>query len=189
MTMRDDGPDELTPEELRLFAALPREREPGRLLEERTVRALRERELVAPPGRRLRFPTAWVGGAVAASLALFTGGIAVGQWIGARSTEHVMAEVRAENARQTALLVQQTGSAYVQALGRLAQVADTAHPAQAAQAREVAVRGLRAAADELVRIAPDDPVASGILAGYDRARAQAAPARADSAAQRQVVWF
>jgi hypothetical protein len=77
---------------------------------------------------------------------------------------------------------------HVHALGQLARMADTAQPAQAAQAREVAVRGLRSAADELVRIAPDDPVASGILAGYDRARASA-PARPDSTAQRKVVWF
>ena len=186
MTMRDD---ELTPEERTLFAALPREREAGRLLEERTVRALRQRELLDAPSRRFRFPAAWVAGAAAASLALFTSGVAMGQWMGARSTERVVARVQAENARQAALLVQQTGSAYVHALGQLAQVADTAQPAQAAQAREVAVRGLRAAADELVRIAPDDPVASGIMAGYDRARAEAAPARADSAGQRQVVWF
>lgn len=189
MTIKDAGPDdELTPHELRLFAALPREREPGRLLEERTVRALRGRELVEAPGRRRRFPAGWIGGAVAASLAMFTSGIAVGQWMGARATERVVAQVQAENARQAAFLVQQTGSAYVNALGRLAQVADTANPAQAAQAREVAVRGLRAAAGELVRIAPDDPVASGILAGYDRSRGTT-PVRQDSVAQRQVVWF
>jgi hypothetical protein len=83
-------------------------------------------------------------------------------------------------------MVQQTGTAYVEALGKLATLADTAQPAQAAQAREVAVRGLRAAAGELVRIAPDDPVASGILAGYDRSRATP---RQDSAVQRKVVWF
>jgi hypothetical protein len=189
MTMQDAGhDDELTPDERRLFAALPREREPGRLLEERTVHALRQRGALEPRGRRLRFPAAWVGSAVAASLALFASGVAVGQWVGARSTEVVVARVQAENSRQAALLVQQTGSAYVHALGQLARMADTAQPAQAAQAREVAVRGLRSAADELVRIAPDDPVASGILAGYDRARA-AAPARPDSAAQRKVVWF
>jgi hypothetical protein len=188
MTKMDEGPDDLTPDELRLLAALPREREPGRLLEERTVRALRERDLVAPPARRFRIPAAWAGGAVAASLALFTSGVAVGQWMGARSTERVVAQVQAENARQAAFLVQQTGSAYVHALGQLAAVADTANPTQTAQAREVAVRGLRAAAGELVRIAPDDPVASGILAGYDRSRATTV-AKPDSAPTRQVVWF
>ena len=186
MTMQCEGPDDLTPEERSLFAALPREREPGRLLEERTVRALRERGALELPAPRRRFPAAWIGGAVAASMALFTSGVAMGQWMGARSTERLVAQIQAENTRQAALMVQQTGTAYVHALGKLATLADTAQPAQAAQAREVAVRGLRAAAGELVRIAPDDPVASGILAGYDRARATARP---DSAAQRQVVWF
>ncbi len=186
MTMQCEGPDDLAPEERALFAALPREREPGRMLEERTVRALRERGALDAPAARRRFPAAWIGGAVAASMALFTSGIAVGQWMGARSTERLVAQIQAENTRQAALMVQQTGTAYVHALGKLASLADTAQPAQAAQAREVAIRGLRAAAGELVRIAPDDPVASGILAGYDRARTTARP---DSAAKRQVVWF
>jgi hypothetical protein len=177
--------DELTPAELRLFAALPRDREPGRLLEERTVAELRDRGVLRD--RRPRVPRAWWGAAVAASLALFASGVSLGQWLGARSTERVVARVQAENTRQAALMVQQTGSAYVEALGRLAQLADTANPAQAAQAREVAVRGLRSAADELVRIAPDDPVANGIMVGYDRARR--VPPRPDSTAQRRVVWF
>jgi hypothetical protein len=189
MTPQDD---ELTPQERALFAALPREHEPGRLLEERVVRALRERGALEAGGRRVRIPAAWVGGAVAASLALFTGGVAVGQWMGARSIERVVAQIQAENTRQAAFLVQQTGSAYVRALGQLAQVSDTAPPAQAAQAREVAVRGLHAAADELVRIAPDDPVASGIMAGFDRSRAprrDSATVRPGATAQPKAVWF
>ncbi|HEX5724882.1 MAG TPA: hypothetical protein VFX98_05420, partial [Longimicrobiaceae bacterium] len=170
MNPHADGADdaEPTPAEHAALAALPREARPGRLLEERTVHALRERGLVRPAGwAAVRLPrVVWAAGA-AAAVALFAVGVGVGQWLGARGTARVVAAVQAENSRQAALLVQETGSAYVSALSQLAQVRDTA---QAAQGREVAVQLLRAAAGELVRIAPDDPVASGILAGFDRAR-------------------
>ena len=176
--------DDLTSELREALRALPRERDPGALLEERTVRALRERGLlVARSGRAgvRRIPAAWLGGAVAAGLALFASGIALGQWMGTRHTAEVVEVVRAQDARQAALQVQQTGTAYVQALARMAEVDSAGAPS--AEGREVAVRLLRAAADEMVRIAPDDPVASGILAGFQRA---------DTAAARQAqrtVWF
>ena len=41
--------DDLSPDERAAFEALPRERDPGRMLEERTVQALRARGLLAPP--------------------------------------------------------------------------------------------------------------------------------------------
>lgn len=182
-----DTNDELPPELRRALNDLPREQAPGDLLEERTVRALRERGLVdRAPGRTLRrVPRSWMGGAVAAGLALFASGLAAGQWMGARSTENVVTAIQAENSRHAALLVQQTGSAYVHALEQLASVQDTAGAAQGKEGREVAVRILRAAADELVRIAPDDPVASAVLAGF-----QKDTARQGSGAEKQrVVWF
>lgn len=180
--------DELTPDERDLFAALPREREPGTLLEERTVRALRERGLVHAPARArrvLRFNPAWLAGAVAAGIALFFGGLATGQYMATRS---VVAVVRQQDQQQAAQLVQQTGSAYVQALSRLSQVSNTTAGAQGQQGREVAQAMLRAAADEVVRMNPNDPVATGILAAFDRAKAQqrAAP---DTAGKQSVVWF
>lgn len=185
MTPHDEN--ELTPAERAAFDALPRERAPGRLLEERTVRALRERGVLRGD-RRVRFPAAWMAGATAAGIALFAGGVATGQWMGARGTARVVAELQRQNAQTAALLVQQTGSAYVDALSRLASVSDSAGGgAQQAQGREVAVQILRAAAEEVVRLSPDDPVASGILAGYDRARRQQA-APGDSTKSR-VIWF
>ena len=70
--------NELTPEERDAFGALPREREPSRLLEERTVAALRERSLLrragaGPASRILR------AGAAAAAVAVFMGGFAAGR--------------------------------------------------------------------------------------------------------------
>lgn len=183
-----DHDDALTPAERAAFDALPRERTPGRLLEERTVRALRERGLLTEPApRRVRLPGAWIAGAAAAAVAMFAAGMATGQWMGARSTERVVATIQQQNAQTAALMVQQTGSAYLNALSAFAQVADTAKGAQASEGREVAVQILRAAAEELVRIAPDDPVASGILAAYDRQRRRAAPGTAEG--KERTVWF
>lgn len=189
MSMHDDGMDEeMTPELRSQLSALPRERDPGRLLEERTVRALRDRSLIEVPradGRVRRIPRAWLSGAVAAGIALFATGIAVGQWLGTRATAQVVQAVQAQNERQAALLVQQTGSAYVDALGQMAALSDSGR-ATPAEGREVATKILRAAADELVRIAPDDPIAGAVMAGFQRADS----AQAAGAGQKQrVVWF
>jgi hypothetical protein len=179
--------DELTPELKDALAALPRERTPSRMLEERTVRALRAEGLLAAGGARwIRFPAAWMAGTAAAGIALFAGGTVFGQWMALRANQEVIQVVRSENARQAALLVQQTGSAYVGALAQLQQVADSANPEQRRQAREVAGQALRAAATEMLRLAPDDPVASGILAGFGRAQ----PAPRDSSRRRpEMVWY
>ncbi|HYJ79358.1 MAG TPA: hypothetical protein VEW03_07150 [Longimicrobiaceae bacterium] len=186
-TEHDDQP---TPQERAAFAALPREREPSRLLEERTVRALRERGLVrSTPPRRFRFPVSWMAGAAAAALALFMTGLAAGQYVAGRATARAVVEAQRQDARHPALAVQQAGSAYVSALSRFASVADTAGAAQTAQGREVAVAMLRAAASELVRISPDDPLASGILAALDRTRTQPTTTQADTTGKQRVVWF
>jgi hypothetical protein len=127
---------------------------------------------------------AWLGGAVAAGIALFASGMAMGQWMGTRATAEVVQAVQAQNERQAALLVQQTGSAYVQALGQLAAMSDSGKAAL--QGREVATQMLRAAADELVRIAPDDPIAGAVLAGFQRADSAQA---ARTGEKQRVVWF
>jgi hypothetical protein len=184
-----DPVDELTPAEQAAFAALPREREPGRLLEERTVRSLRESGVLrgsAAGPRRVRFP-AWMSGAIAAGIALFLGGLATGQYLAARNTRQVLGELQRHDAQQAALLVQQTGTAYVQALTRLSQVSDTTRGR--AQGREVASQLLRAAADEVVRMNPNDAVASGILAAFDRADTRNSSVRPDTSARQRVVWF
>jgi hypothetical protein len=191
MSPHDEMDDELTPEERAMFAALPREREPGRLLEERTVRALRERGLLHAPAaarRTVRFSAAWMSGAIAAGIALFLGGLATGQYVAGRNATALVTEMRQRDAQQAALMVQQTGSAYVQALTRLSQVSDTSHAARQ-QGREVASSMLRAAADEVVRMNPNDPVASGILTAFDRASTQQSRAQRDTTGKQSVVWF
>ena len=183
----DGGAEELSPAERAAFAALSREREPGRLLEERTVRALRQQGLVDPPARGgVRIPRHWLATGVAAGLALFAGGLSLGQWMGVRAAENAIAAERARSAEQATTMLRETGKAYVAALSAFARVADTTSDARSAQGREAAKQLLRAAASEVVRIDPNDPVATGILAGFDQGPRGAVP---DTAAGRKVVWF
>lgn len=70
--------NELTPEERAAFGALPREREPSRLLEERTVAELRERSLLRRAGAS-RTSRILRAGAAAAAVAVFMGGFAAGR--------------------------------------------------------------------------------------------------------------
>jgi hypothetical protein len=174
---------ELTPEEREALEMLPREMMPSRILEERTVKALKQRGLIGRRGPRLGVPQPWAGvAAVAAAVALFVSGIAVGQWMGAKQTANALATVYPDQAAQAAALVQSTGSAHTAALGRLVESMDPADPEAVELAREVALAAFWAAAAEIVRLAPDDPVAARILQETERA----GPGRENV---RSVVWF
>jgi hypothetical protein len=188
MDMTDDRthgiepePVELSPAEREALAALPREREPGRLMEERTVRALREEGLLATPSgsRRqseLRPESAegrpwWrSAAAVAAAVALFAGGVSVGQMLGARQTAGAFKSVFEDGDTMLAAEVQRAGSDYVAALAALSE-ADGGVAADTSQALEVALTALWAAANEIVRLAPDDVLTARILQGFE-AKAQ-----------------
>src|SRR5688572_20474676 len=98
---------------------LPREREPGRLLEERTVAALRKKGMLKPRRRRGLHP-AWMAGGIAAAFALFVTGVVVGQWMGTRTTAVAIMTGQKNEAMNSALQVQRTGSAYVDALQAMA---------------------------------------------------------------------
>ncbi|HET9441419.1 MAG TPA: hypothetical protein VFO52_14680 [Longimicrobiales bacterium] len=166
----------------RMVDELPTETIPSAMLEERTVRELRNRGLLR---RRRWLPTSWLVGSVAASLALFASGVAVGQWMGTRT----VAELAQSNSSSAAAQVQETGTAYVRALEALVSAANQTQGAQqSAQAREVALTALHAAANEVVRLAPNDPVATKILQGIEQAKRQA-PLNERDASGRQIVWF
>ena len=58
------------------------------------------------------------------------------------------------------------------------------------QAREVALTALHEAANEVVRIAPNDPVVAKILQGIEQERKQADTRNGKATQpQRNVVWF
>ncbi len=179
--------EELTPEERERFRALRRELDPDDALEERTVRALRAEGLLhrePPHVVAFRFSPAWIGAAAAAGLAIFAGGFSMGSWLEARHTTQVVSQMHEQDATRAAALVQQTGSAYVSALSALAAMADSSKSnPQLDQGREVAVNALHAAANQMVRIAPEDPLTLRILAGLKRA------ARDSTAGTDRLVWF
>ena len=175
-----DWPDHMAA----LAAALPRDRAPSRLLEERTVTALRKRGLIALRGSR-RWALRRMATRVAASIALFALGVAAGQWLGARSTTNTVIALQHNDALRTAAEVQRAGTAYVAALQALARQSES-NPS--GQGREVALTALYAAANEMVRLAPNDPVAAEILRGFQRAwQQQSATQKQDPL--RRIVWF
>ncbi len=174
----------LTPAEREAFESLPRERTPSRLLEERTVRALRERGLIRLARHGVVRP--WMAvAAVAASVAFFASGLAVGQWMGARQTVDALAALYPDRTERAAARVQTTGSAHTAALSGLIEATEQADPETVAQAREVARAALWSAASEVVRLAPDDPLAVRILQEFERARA----GEDTGEEARNFVWF
>ena len=166
---------------------LPLETLPSRTLEERTVKELRARGVLR---RRQIIPTTWLVGSIAASLALFAMGVGVGQYIGARSTANMFVAMRNQDAASAAAQVQQAGTAYVQAMEVLVNTAqqNRVKGKDNAQAREVALTALHAAANQVVRIAPNDPVVAKILQGIEQEQKQV-DTRNGKAPQRNVVWF
>jgi hypothetical protein len=162
---------------------LPKESIPSALLEERTVRELRGRGVL----RRQRWiPTSWLVGTVAASIALFASGIVVGQWMGTRTAASTVALIaNSSNAAAAAAHVQQTGTAYVQAMELLANsTSQTQGQQPSAQAREVALAALHAAANQVIRLAPNDPIATRILQGIEQTKPSD-----ERDAGRKIVWF
>ena len=171
-------PVEPSAEERAAFESLPREREPGRMLEERTVKALRDEGLIGTPGLSGgpmdERPVAGTGGrpwwksaaAIAAGIALFAGGLSVGQVLGARQTADAFQTVFEEGDALLASQVQRAGSDYVAALAALAE-SEGGAAADTGQALEVALTALWAAANEIVRLAPDDPLTARILQGFE----------------------
>lgn len=171
--------------------------EPPRALEERTVARLRRDGLIRDPAQpfwaRLFGAAgsprlAWAAAAAACVAAVFFAGVVVGQRSAARSTAEALAAYHDDAMMAASARVQQTGSAYVAALTALALTArDDTDPKQLAQGREVAFAALYAAAEELARLDPEDPVAARLvrdLEAVDRGNGSD-----EKDAQRQVMWF
>jgi hypothetical protein len=177
----------LTPDEREAFEALPRERMPSSFLEERVVRALKKQGIIRSrpviTGARL----AWLAAGIAAALALFVSGLAVGQAMGVRQTADALAGVYTRPTDLAAARVQSTGSAHREALSALVTATGSAEPQEVQQAREVALAAFWAAANEIVRLAPDDPVALRILQEAERGPSGRGPGASEDTTS--VVWF
>jgi hypothetical protein len=141
-----------------------------RELEERLARAPREaapvRDLwpalaraIGPAPTLPRLPLQ-----IAAALALFVGGVLVGQ----RWGEPARPEPAPEGPFAAAAEVQRAGTEYVSALSRLGE---TEGAMERDQGVDAALSALQGAAYELVRLRPDDPQAGRILYTVSEARA------------------
>jgi hypothetical protein len=186
--------DPLTAEERDAFSALSRERAPSRMLEERVVASLRDRGLLGAARRHEhRFVFGWpplaAAAALAVSLAIFATGVTVGQWLGTQQTTAAMLQLHRQDAMQAAALVERTGSAYVSALGTLAQASGNANPQELARGKEAAQQVMQAAANEMVRLAPDDPISAQILQGLARQRARQEDDNGQAASKRRLAWY
>ena len=188
-----NDPNELTPEERRAFDALPKERAPRSELENRVVAALQRRGLLPIPlakasGGSRRRVVPWLVGAVAAGLALFVGGFAAGQYLGARSgAAAVLSGVQASrgSAAEVAAHAERAGTMYVAALVALNQLSDSADAPTRARARQAALAALGGAAEEVAHLAPNDPLAAAVLRGLNERSREHGPAPSS----RSVMWF
>lgn len=171
---------------LEAVRSAPRERAASELLEERTVRALRERGVLT---QRKGVPRSWYAAGVAASIAFFACGISVGQWMEGRHAAAALAAQQQASLEEMASLVERTGSEYVRALSRMAEANVLSGSPETAQAREAALQILHQAANEMVRMAPNDPVASRILQGLDHATLQQQTSQDALERRRQIIWY
>jgi hypothetical protein len=99
----------------------------------------------------------------AAALVLFAGGLAAGEYHGVHRTEQRLALAIDQEPHDPAVLVQRAGSAYVDALARLAETSAGGDSAKAAEGRQAALSAFRAAASEFHQVAPDDPFTARLI--------------------------
>lgn len=143
------------------LARAPREADPARDLWPGLAHAISAEQ---PNEGRRRFPRLPLQ--IAAALALFVGGVAVGQRWG-ESPRVETREPVPPGPLAAAAEVQRAGSAYVSALSRLDESAGAAEREQGVDA---ALSTLQGAAWELARLRPDDPQAGRILYTVSEAR-------------------
>lgn len=196
MSERDEL--EWTDRELQALSSLPRERAPDPGLEERTVERLRQAGLVRQGGSD-RIPgrvpwwqaprLAWASAAAAVAVAVFFAGVVVGQHWALRSTADAFATLHRDEWMRASAQVQQTGSAYVEALAALGQLAAAQHREDISEGREVALAALYAAADQLVKLDPNDPLAVRILQGMEGTERASQQVRPAAGQQHRVVWY
>jgi hypothetical protein len=155
---------ELTPSEKKALETLPRDCIPRVGLEDRVVRALRDRGLLERPRRRvIELTTRRIAAFAAACLVLLAGCFALGQWVGTHQIERNEFVAPETGDMSVAEILQQTGSAYVLALQRFAELSVSVNEDQAAEGREIALTTLYTAADQVTRLVPKNELARQLL--------------------------
>jgi hypothetical protein len=190
MKSKDHGTEfesELTPGERQAFDALPRVQIPPADLEDRVVQALHGRGLLrrsarGSGGRGFR---GWLAAAAVAGLALFTSGVAVGQWLGGQNTRQAYRDVLGEDPLGRALAIQEAGSEYVRAVARLAELIDEADDSELSPGQEAARASVHAVLLELSRLSPEDETVQLMLGILERGTRD----EQEVVTARQTFWF
>jgi hypothetical protein len=165
MVMSDD---ELTPSEKEEMETLPRERMPSAGLEDSVVGMLRRERILRGGSRVIRLTGLRVGAAVAACAALLITGFALGQWTTQREFSRASTiVVDGSKDVSPALALQRAGTTYLLALERFASLSDSSNAEIDQQGREVALRTLYTAANQVTRIVPKRYLAGQLLQSMD----------------------
>ncbi len=139
--------------------ALPREKTPSPVLENRMVRALRQMGLVRADTATVKPQISWLGvSRIAASLIIFAGGVVLGHLLGSRQQIVAIQSPETASPYELAAQVQRTGSSHAAALEDLAERVAHARPEEIELAREVALASLRAALHQMAMLDPTDPL-------------------------------
>jgi hypothetical protein len=161
---KDEAAFELTASEKKAMEKLPRDLVPTRWLEDRVVRALRERGFLKPHRSRVVELTGWrIAVAAAACVVLLAIGFVFGQRTGSGQPTSADLYLQERNDLSVATSLQHAGSAYLLALERLTTIPDSADGQQAVQGREVALTTLCTAADQVTRLVPKNELAEQLL--------------------------
>ena len=167
---------ELTTSEKKVFETLPRDKMPNAALEDRVVGALQGRGVLeAPRGRVIVLNARRFAAVVAASVALLAGGFAMGQWAGGRQAQTDDIVTPEASDISIAATLQRTGSEYVLALERFAELPDSVNGDVAVQGREVALTTLYTAADQIARLVPKEELARQLLTAINARPSAGAP--------------
>jgi len=195
MSTDDRTNEALTAQEREALAALPREHQPSPGLEEATVATLAARGLLRPRREATRRGLFLSGGSLAVAAVVtcvaVIGAFAVGHNRGASEATGAMLAMHEQDTALATASIQQTAAAYQAALAQLAGAAGGGVRPQNADFeadREVAIAALYQVADQMTRLAPDDPLTARILQAFEQADAPfAGQATADN--DQQIVWF
>jgi hypothetical protein len=159
---------ELTAAEKKALEELRKDLMPGDSLEERVVGALYERSLLMKLHRHMTKFTIWRSlAAAAACLVLLATGFLVGQWSAFHRASGFDSSSRTDIDFSVAASVQQTGSAYLIALQRLANIPDAKDSDAVIQGQEVALTSLCTAAEKVSHLVPKDILSDQLLASLD----------------------
>lgn len=181
--------EELTPSEKKALETLPKERMPSAGLEDRVVSALRERGVLLTRNRRvIRLTSLRIAGAVAAAVVLLVGGFTVGFWASNMSAARTPLYTANLGNITAAAALQQAGTAYLIALEELAALPDSTHGEEMLQGREVALRTLFTATEQVTRMVPKEYLA-GQLLQVIQASEETDLSRQQRRAIQQAIWF